>query len=235
MVSAGGIIRLALQSIGKHASGEPVPGELQQDSFTVLNEMLDNWKTQRLLVPQLTRVEYTLAPGTSTLTIGPGGDIDMERPYAVRYAFIRDASAPSFDRPISVLTDDALANRVYKTNTEGYVREVYYTPGAALGTLTIPSTGSSSTLVLYVLIGLPRFSNVSTPYLLMPGYAKALRYNLAVQLAPFHGRQPSNFVYSEASSSIADIKRLNIRHRVLTNYFNPGGGNYDIYSDETRA
>jgi hypothetical protein len=231
-VTAIGLIKLALQTIGKLAAGEAPAGEITADSYTVLNEMLDNWRTQKLLIPHLVRVTYPLEPGKTTYTVGPGGDIDLATPFGVRFAFVQDPSNPGYERQIGVLNEEALAQRVQKTVTGAPVTEVYYQATFPLGTLTVPATIGVGTLVLYLLTGLPAFATLTEPYILMPGYAKALRYNLAIQLAPFHGVSPDPLIYDEARASIADIKRLNIRHHVLSNYFQDNRGAYNIYTDE---
>jgi hypothetical protein len=234
-VAATDIIRRALSTLGTVGAGEPVSADLLADAFELLTEMIDNWKTQRLLIPQLTRVTYTLQPGATSLTIGPGGDIDMETPFDVRFAFMLDPMNPSLERSIGVYDQEAYANRPYKTVSGlSAPSEVYYERTHPLGTLRIPAAAASGVLVLYVLIGLPNFADLTTEYLLLPGYAKALRYNLALQVAPGYGVQPSGFVFKEAAESIADVKRLNIRHRVLANYFSQAGARYNVYSDESR-
>jgi hypothetical protein len=232
-ISALGLIRMALMTIGRLGAGEAVQAEAAQDCYTVLNEMLDNWKTQRLLIPQLTRIEFDLQVGKTDYTIGPGGDIDIDRPYSIRYAFVLDANNPGLERSIGVYNEDDLANRSYKTFESPIVNNVYYTPTYPLGTVTVPASSSASTLALYVLTGLPRFNALSDEYILLPGYAKAIRYNLAIQVAPLFGVQPSGFVYQEGKESIGDVKRINQRHRVLGNYFTQSGGHYNVYSDET--
>jgi hypothetical protein len=234
-INAATIIRRALATLGKVGAGEPVQADLLTDAFATLQEMVDNWKTQRLLIPQLTRVEYQLLPGVTAITIGPGGMIDMETPHDVRFAFMVDTLNPTLERSIPVYNDEAFAQRPYKTLTGlESVTEVYYERTHPRGTLRVPASAAGGTLVLYVLIGLPGFADLTTDYLLMPGYAKALRYNLALQLAPEYGLQPNGFVFQEAATAIGDIKRLNIRHRILANYFGGAGGGYNIYSDEAR-
>ena len=65
------------------------------------------------------------------------------------------------------------------------------------------------------------------------GYLKALRYNLALELAPDHGVEPPRHVYAQAQIALADIKRHNIRHRTLTND-TVRSGSYNIFTDEYR-
>ena len=234
-VTALSAMRGALQLLGKQAAGESLAPEIAAEMLPVLNEMIDNWKTQRLLVPQLIRVEYILTAGKTSYTVGPGGDIDTERPYSIRYALVKDAGNPDYERPIGVRNEEAHAVRGFKTVTGlSHVNEVYYQPTAQLGTLHVPAASAGSTLVLYLLGGLPRFDDLTTEYVLMPGYAKAIRYNLAIDFAPIFGAEVSSLIYEQAQSSKGDVKRLNQRHGVLANYFTAGFGDYDIYGDQPK-
>jgi len=58
---------------------------------------------------------------------------------------------------------------------------------------------------------LEAFADYDTLYDLPPGYARALRYNLAVELAPEFGRPLDPLVAGLAAESLATIKRANVR------------------------
>ena len=49
-----------------------------------------------------------------------------------------------------------------------------------------------------------------TPVSLAAGYARALRTNLAVELAPEFGRQVDVLIVQQARESLADVKRANV-------------------------
>lgn len=59
------------------------------------------------------------------------------------------------------------------------------------------------------------FASVNDEIELPPGYERALRYNLAVELYPEYGKEPPASIYSAAQESKAAIKRMNIKPSYL--------------------
>lgn len=229
------LITRALKTIGKLGLGESLDGTLAHDSLLTLNEMLDHWRTQDFLIYQLTRVEHPVTANDGTYTIGVGADIDTPRPNEIYAAAMFDPLAPHVERKLHVLDEREYAGRPWKTQTANVSTAVFYDPVLTLphGTLhLLPiTTPGGSTLVLYLLSGLTEFPDLTTPVELPHGYLKALRYNLALELAPDHGVEPPRHVYVQAQQALADIKRRNIRHRPLTNDL-VRSGSYNIYTDE---
>lgn len=52
-------------------------------------------------------------------------------------------------------------------------------------------------------------ANLSTPLVFPPGYLRAFTYNLALEIAPEFGQQPSPDVRRVAAKSLSNIKRIN--------------------------
>ncbi len=69
------IISSAFRSIGALASGEPVETNAGNDAFALLNEMLDQWSNDHLLVFVQQEVIQELVGGQFVYTIGPGGSV----------------------------------------------------------------------------------------------------------------------------------------------------------------
>jgi hypothetical protein len=69
------IISRALKDIGALEAGEtPAPADAQ-DAFDMLNDMLDQWSNEQMMVFYKTEIVYTLTSGQTQYTIGPGGQI----------------------------------------------------------------------------------------------------------------------------------------------------------------
>lgn len=69
------IISRALKDIGALEAGEtPAPSDAQ-DAFDMLNDMLDQWSNEQMMVFYKTEIVYTLTAGQTQYTIGPGGQI----------------------------------------------------------------------------------------------------------------------------------------------------------------
>jgi hypothetical protein len=69
------IISRALKDIGALEAGEtPAPADAQ-DAFDMLNDMLDQWSNEQMMVFYKTEIIFTLTAGQTQYTIGPGGQI----------------------------------------------------------------------------------------------------------------------------------------------------------------
>ncbi len=69
------IISGALRSIGALAAGETVDAVTASDAFGMLNDMLDMWSNESLMVYYSTEVIFPLVQSQYQYTIGPGGQI----------------------------------------------------------------------------------------------------------------------------------------------------------------
>jgi hypothetical protein len=67
------IINRATLAIGARASGESLESTTANDCFDMLNDMLDGWSNQKLMVPYIQEVIYEVTPAQEAYTIGPGG------------------------------------------------------------------------------------------------------------------------------------------------------------------
>lgn len=236
--SAQQIIRFALQALGRIASGDRIAPNIQQDGFDMLNMMIDRWRTQRLVVPMLSRLTYALDPDTGSYTIGPGGTIDTPRLMTLESAAIleNEGTDQEYERRLGVWDEQLWATTPLKAQTAETVTGVYFDPMevARWGRVYIaPVPTVAKTLVLYGKVGMRGFPNLTTKQILYPGYATALYSNLAVELGPMNGLEPSRSLFATAAMSLADIKRPNIRHRIL-GHPTAVGGQYNIYTDESR-
>ena len=69
------IISRALKDIGALEAGEtPAPADAQ-DAFDMLNDMIDQWSNEQMMVYYKTEIIFTLTAGQTQYTIGPGGQI----------------------------------------------------------------------------------------------------------------------------------------------------------------
>ena len=69
------IISRALKDIGALAAGETPSPEASQDAFDILNDMLDQWSNEGMMVYYKTEIIFTTTNSQTQYTIGPGGQI----------------------------------------------------------------------------------------------------------------------------------------------------------------
>jgi hypothetical protein len=197
------------------------------------NAMLKAWRAQRLVIPTVTRTTKALSSGTSSYTIGTGGDISVARPMAIDYATRMDSNGQ--ENALEILTEQRYRELGDK-NDSGTPYAIYFKKTtAALGTVYLFDIPDSSayTLVLYHKSALSTIT-LAASYDLgeEDGYEEALKTNLALRLAVPFGRPVSAELAQWASDSKAVIQRRTIQPSELKGDPMFGrGGHYDIDAD----
>lgn len=69
------LITKALQDVGGAATGETIAASDANDCFDTLNDMLDSWSNESLMVFAVQDVIHELTAGKYIYSIGPGGDL----------------------------------------------------------------------------------------------------------------------------------------------------------------
>lgn len=69
------IIKGAFRSAGILAEGESSSSDSTNDAFEMLNDMLDQWSNQRMMIYAVDEVIHELTASKYVYTIGPGGDV----------------------------------------------------------------------------------------------------------------------------------------------------------------
>lgn len=69
------IISRSLKDIGALEAGEIPTADAAVDAFDMLNDMLDQWSNESMMIYNVTEIIFPLTAGQTQYTIGPGGDI----------------------------------------------------------------------------------------------------------------------------------------------------------------
>ena len=69
------IISRALKDIGALESGETATPDAAQDAFDMLNDLVDQWSNEEMMVFYKNEIVFPITPGQTQYTIGPGGQI----------------------------------------------------------------------------------------------------------------------------------------------------------------
>jgi hypothetical protein len=75
MALAIDIISRALKDIGALEAGENPTPEASQDAFDMLNDIVDQWSNEDMMVFYKNEIVFPITPGQTQYTIGPGGKI----------------------------------------------------------------------------------------------------------------------------------------------------------------
>jgi hypothetical protein len=69
------IISRSLKDIGALEAGENPTADAAQDAFDMLNDMVDQWSNEDMMVFYKNEIVFPITPGQTQYTIGPGGQI----------------------------------------------------------------------------------------------------------------------------------------------------------------
>lgn len=215
--TARDIVVGALRLLGASASGEALGAAEATDGLSAFNDMLDSWSTEKLLIPNKVREVFALIAGQSAYTIGTGGNFNTSRPTEVENALLQvTSSSPALEIPMKILTKDQYAGILLKTLQSTYPLYLYAEGTFPLETINVwPVPSGADNIVLYSSKQLANLTDINTALSLPPGYNRALRFNLAIELAPEYGKAASAEIVEIASQSKANIKRMNSKKKYL--------------------
>lgn len=192
--------------------GEALAADEAMEGLSALNEMIASWGNSSLLVTARTTESFSVSAATS-YTIGSGGTLNTTRPTQIVSAYF---TSGGLDYPMDYLSEEEYANITLKTITSPFPQYYTYTNGYPLGTIKVyPALGSSATLNLLSEKPLTEFASLSTEGSFAPGVVRALRYNLAIELAPEYGKEPTAAVVKIAAESKSAIMLAIAKNRPI--------------------
>lgn len=214
------ILRGALNEIGVLAQGEdPATGD-GDDALDLFNDFVDALGAERLAMYTVLRTAHTLTASRASDSIGPGGDINIERPLWIDAAMLVIDTTASIPAEISleVLTDQGYAAWPNKTMEASQSRAIYYDHAfsssgrGSVSYLPIPDVGTTQ-LVLYTpQAPIAQVSSLATVVTFPPAVRRMLRKNLALELAPsYPSAVVSKLLLKQAAESKAQFKSSNVR------------------------
>ena len=70
------IVSRALKDIGALEAGETPTSDAAQDAFDMLNDLIDQWSNEEMMVYYKNEIVFPITPGVTQYTIGPTGNIN---------------------------------------------------------------------------------------------------------------------------------------------------------------
>ncbi len=208
--TAGDQINRALRLLGVLAEGETPSASVSQDSLMALNQMIDSWNTERLSVFNTQDQTYLWQPDLITRTLGPSGDFVGNRPVLLDDAtYFRDPST-NVSFGIKFINQQQYDGIAVKTVTSTYPQVMWINMEYPNITMTIYPKPTRVLEWHFISVEeLDKPATLETQILFPPGYLRAFTYNLAMEIAPEFGVEPSPQVQRIAMTSKRDLKRIN--------------------------
>jgi hypothetical protein len=213
--TAGEQINRALRLIGMLAEGETPSAATAQDSLMALNQMIDSWNTERLSVFSTIDQIINWPVGSINETLGPTGSLVRLNGTAVRPVLVDDSTyfkdpGTGVSYGVKLINQQQYNGIAVKTVTSTF-------PQVMFVNMTYPDVDlfiypRPTRLLEWHFISVEQLTqpaNLSTDILFPPGYLRAFTYNLACEIAPEFGVEPSPQVKRIAMYSKRNLKRIN--------------------------
>jgi hypothetical protein len=189
------------------------------------------------MVYQLVETSIT-ATGQQSYTVGIGGDINIERPAKLEFAYFRQPQTGNgfpVDYPLTIMRAREDYDRIRLKTLTTFPQYAFYDGGYPLGNLFVwpipPATIYE--IHLTVMQTLQKFQKVSDQIILPDEYKSALMYNLALELYPMYGLPVNEVVQRKAVATMTAIEEINAQIPLLMMPVQIGSkrGSYNIYAD----
>jgi len=210
MTTAGDQINGALRLLGVLAEGETPSATTSQDALFALNQMIDSWGTEKLSTFTTQEQIFNWLPGLISQTLGPSGDFVGDRPVLMDDAtyFVDTSSGISYG--IKLINQQQYDGIAVKTVTSTFPQVMWINtnyPNIDMHIYPVPTKILEWHFISAAQLTQP--ATIATPLYFPPGYLRAFRYNLACELAPEFGVEPSATVSRIAMYSKRNLKRIN--------------------------
>jgi hypothetical protein len=212
--SAYDLIKGSMRLIGAIATGETPSADEANDGLNTLNDLLETWSTENLIVWGSDNETFATVAGQALYTIGPAGNFNTVRPIRVTGAY---CTFGGVDFPIQLIGPDEYNGIALKTQQQPIVEQLLYINDNPLGLIKLwPVPSQVIPIVLNNDRVLTQVASLATVMTFPPGHLIAMKHALAILLAPDYGVEPSSAVVAVATSTKANIKRANKIKRQAT-------------------
>jgi hypothetical protein len=217
------IIEDALGLTNAVGADQTLTNDETSDCLRVFNDVLEEGSTQSMFVYGQANQSFNTVAGTATYTIGTGGTWNTVRPERINepaYATISGVTFPYFS-----ITQAQYNLISLKTQAGGGtdINQCYlYVNEFPLGLITLwPVPNAIFAITWSINRILTAITTAAASISFPPGYAKAFKYKLGVELAPLFGKKMAEYpdVAAIQKETWGGIKRSNSRPAIL---------NYDI-------
>jgi len=226
----------ALRLIGMLAEGETPSAETTADALVAMSQMLDSWSIEHLMIYNTQDQVFTWPSGSISRTIGPTGDFVGNRPVGIMDSTYYRDPGTGVSYGIKIINQQQYAGIAVKTVTTTYPQVMWVNmeyPDVTMTIYPVPTWDLEWHIVSDA--ELSQVPSLATVLSFPPGYLRAFKYNLAMEIAAEFGVEPSPQVKRIAMASKRNIKRVNNGNDIMSmpysivatrQRFNVYAGNY---------
>ena len=191
-------------------AGNALPEAVYQDNLHSLNRLIDSWNTERLAVFSTQDQTFTWPAGQISRTLGPTGNFVGNRPILLDDATYYRDPGTNVSFGIKFINQQQYDGIAVKTVTSTYPQVIFVNNTFPDITMTIyPRTTRDLEWHFISVDELSNPASLATDLFFPPGYLRAFTYNLAMEIAPEFGLEPSPQVQRIAMTAKRNLKRIN--------------------------
>lgn len=212
-ITVSELIQRSMRLAGSLQQGEEPTTQEYTDALGILQDLLEVLNIQNLLVYSRTSTTVSLVAGQQSYTIGIDGDIDITRPVKINSASFK---INSLEMPVEIIESEHFNDIKIKSLQSPIPRVLYYDQNYPLGILNLyPVPQNGGTLILYHNRPILNVAELTDVISYPPGYSRALRYNLAVEIGAEFGQPVDARVVAIAEESKDEVKTMNSKIPIL--------------------
>lgn len=210
MTTAQDVIESSYRLLVQTSEGETPSAQFLADALEAMNLMIDSWSAERLSVFATQDQSFTWPASTISRTLGPSGDLVGLRPvYLDDSTYFRDAST-GISYGIKLINQQQYDGIAFKTVTSTYPQVMFVNdkfPNMELFLYPVPTRALEFHFISVLELTQP--ATLATTLAFPPGYLRAFKYNLALELAAEFGLEAAPQVQKIAMTSKRTLKRIN--------------------------
>lgn len=181
-----------------------------ENGLEALNMMLADWSSATINIYASESENFAL-DGSASYTMGPGGTASTVRAEKIESAFVRISTA---DYQLKILNQNEY-NMIGLKSTGGTPHSLFYDPTYATGYIYLYPVGESgSTVYIESQKVFSELTNLTSDWALPRVYERAVKFNLAIDLAADAGRETTQTVVKQADESYKRLVSLNASRQV---------------------
>ena len=209
MATGLSLVQDAMLNAGILGSGETLDNDDLQLGLNRLNQMLDLWANENLMIYATVTESFTMTAGQIDYTTA----LLSSRPVTIDNVRVRIGNVDYEVDMVDQQTYDAIP---YKT-AQAIPNKCFYDGAYPIGTMSFyPVPNSAMTCFVVQRKLLQSVLASQTALSLPPGYEKAIIDNLAIELCPPFTKEPSQTMIRNAVASKGILKRTNYDGLLMT-------------------
>lgn len=204
MATAREFINSAMRKIQVLGAGSVLTNKEAQNALEGMNDMIASWSTQGALIYTEEKETFTLTSALS-YTIGSGGDINTTTPKKITSAYVTYAGC---DYPLQII-DSKEYSCIADKDCVGVPTQLYFNGDYPLGKIYVWPIQSGATVTIFSEKPLTEFTDLDTVFAMPSEYRRAIKNNLAVEMAPEYEAEAPPTIKRIAKQSLDWVRAQN--------------------------